>query len=379
MANQILSENEIQKLSLNNYPTDNIEFQNTRLNSILNTQKNVPIKIKGKLQTSGKNTKPENFKLQARQDMAVHRFTQYDSSLQINDKLIDKKGILLFHNVGSGKTITSLVSAMNMFSYGKPMFTEEDIGKQIRIVKGSVNYVHEGKSGPKYKSKAPVSYDTKWCFNTSFKNLYVEFLKKIKEGKEKEITKIQDSIKDLSSRSTAFRNKNIKIQELTTEIQELDRKIDYKYPVNDNCILKCKGKTRKFNYNQDTKKCDEDQYYVETMKTNGEVNDFKSDNPEKLKTWESLSGEFDLIIKSYKKYDKQFLDCLDLVEQSNIENVNEDIVTLDNGLVFFNPEEQREITIVTPTGIFDNFKSLQLNISFNSLQRYKRFRRISEI
>ena len=122
MSSKILSDNEISKLSLNNYSTDNIEFQNNRLNEIMSNQQKIPIKIKGKLQTSEKNKKPPDFKLQARQDMTVHRFTQYDSSLNINGKLIGKKGILLFHNVGSGKTITSLVSAMNMFSYGKSMF-----------------------------------------------------------------------------------------------------------------------------------------------------------------------------------------------------------------------------------------------------------------
>lgn len=359
MSSRILSDNEISKLSLNNYPTDNIEFQNNRLNEIMSNQQKIPIKIKGKLQTSEKNKKPPDFKLQARQDMTVHRFTQYDSSLNINGKLIGKKGILLFHNVGSGKTITSLVSAMNMFSYGKSMFKEEDKGKKIGIINGSVTYLHEGESGPKYKSSIPVSYDTKWCFNTSFKDLYIKFLTKIKENKEKEITKIQNLIKDISRTSRAFKNKNDEIKKIKIYIQELDKKINYKYPVNDECILKCKGKTRKFNYNQNTKKCDEDKYYQETISINEEVNDFKSKNPDRILENKSLqlNGEFNLLIKSYKSEDKQFLDCLNLLEQNaTIVNVNEDIVTLDNGLVFLNPEEEREVTIVTPTGIFSNFK-----------------------
>ena len=60
--------------------------------------------------------------------------------------------ILLFHNVGSGKTITSLIAAMNMFSYGKPMFNKEDVDKTIEISSGDILYQHPLTSGPKYKA-----------------------------------------------------------------------------------------------------------------------------------------------------------------------------------------------------------------------------------
>jgi len=49
------------------------------------------------------------FQLSARQNLAVHRFNQYCSS----------KSILLLHGVGSGKTLTSLSMALNVFNWGE--------------------------------------------------------------------------------------------------------------------------------------------------------------------------------------------------------------------------------------------------------------------
>ena len=55
--------------------------------------------------------KPENkdlnFKLKPRQDLCVHRFDEFSST----------NGILLLHNVGSGKTITSLTLAINSLNW----------------------------------------------------------------------------------------------------------------------------------------------------------------------------------------------------------------------------------------------------------------------
>ena len=67
------------------------------------------------------------FQLQARQDMAVHRFTQYCNT----------KGILLIHGVGSGKTTTSLVMALNSFDWG-----EQQTGRDDRIVARRICVVH---------------------------------------------------------------------------------------------------------------------------------------------------------------------------------------------------------------------------------------------
>ncbi len=50
----------------------------------------------------------DRYKLQPRQDLAVHRYTQYCGS----------KSILLVHSVGSGKTLTSLTMALNSFTWG---------------------------------------------------------------------------------------------------------------------------------------------------------------------------------------------------------------------------------------------------------------------
>jgi len=47
----------------------------------------------------------DSFKLQARQDLAFHRFVQFSN----------KKGMLFMHSVGTGKTVTSLSIALNSF------------------------------------------------------------------------------------------------------------------------------------------------------------------------------------------------------------------------------------------------------------------------
>ena len=62
---------------------------------------------------------PTTFQLQARQDMAVHRFVQYCAH---------EKGILLVHSVGTGKTITSLSMALNSFDW------EDGTAKKIVLV-----------------------------------------------------------------------------------------------------------------------------------------------------------------------------------------------------------------------------------------------------
>ena len=51
--------------------------------------------------------KDENFSLRPRQDLCVHRFDEYNST----------NGILLLHNVGSGKTVTSLTLAINSIDW----------------------------------------------------------------------------------------------------------------------------------------------------------------------------------------------------------------------------------------------------------------------
>jgi hypothetical protein len=65
-----------------------------------------------------------DFQLQPRQDMAVHRFTQY----------CDTKGILLVHGVGSGKTTTSLTMALNSFDWGEKQRGADGSGTARRIV-----------------------------------------------------------------------------------------------------------------------------------------------------------------------------------------------------------------------------------------------------
>jgi len=54
--------------------------------------------------------KDENFSLRPRQDLCVHRFDEYNST----------NGILLLHNVGSGKTVTSLTLAINSIDWEAP-------------------------------------------------------------------------------------------------------------------------------------------------------------------------------------------------------------------------------------------------------------------
>lgn len=54
--------------------------------------------------------KKEDFELRPRQDLCVHRFREYCKT----------NGILLLHNVGSGKTVTSLTLAINMINWKKP-------------------------------------------------------------------------------------------------------------------------------------------------------------------------------------------------------------------------------------------------------------------
>ena len=45
------------------------------------------------------------------------------------------------------------------------------------------------------------------------------------------------------------------------------------------------------------------------------------------------------------------------IKYLKISEVSKDLIIFENGLTIKNPEENREITIVTPTGIFDNFRS----------------------
>ena len=61
----------------------------------------IPLKV-----TSAKDTgSVSTFSLQARQDLAFHRFVQFSN----------KKGMLFMHSVGTGKTVTSLSIALNSF------------------------------------------------------------------------------------------------------------------------------------------------------------------------------------------------------------------------------------------------------------------------
>jgi hypothetical protein len=57
--------------------------------------------------------KTPRFNLKPLQDIAVNRITDYCSS--------NLRGILLLHNVGSGKTITSIVAAINSFDWSKKL------------------------------------------------------------------------------------------------------------------------------------------------------------------------------------------------------------------------------------------------------------------
>jgi hypothetical protein len=74
------------------------------------------------------NTKPENkdpnFKLKPRQDLCIHRFDEFSST----------NGILLLHNVGSGKTITSLTLAINSLNWDIKITGRNENKRTILIV-----------------------------------------------------------------------------------------------------------------------------------------------------------------------------------------------------------------------------------------------------
>jgi hypothetical protein len=74
------------------------------------------------------NTKPENkdpnFKLKPRQDLCIHRFDEFSST----------NGILLLHNVGSGKTITSLTLAINSLNWDIDMRYQENANKRTILI-----------------------------------------------------------------------------------------------------------------------------------------------------------------------------------------------------------------------------------------------------
>ena len=91
---------------------------------------------------------------------------------------------------------------MNMFSYGEPMFNENDIGNYVSVNNGKITYIHPNNSGPKYKHglrdnlnfdnyrelytnkdtlSCSVEYNTTWCYNNKFKEICDEYNQELSE------------------------------------------------------------------------------------------------------------------------------------------------------------------------------------------------------
>ena len=117
------------------------------------------------------------FKLNGRQSLAINRFSQYDNNTN---------GILLMHSVGSGKTITSIVAAINSFD-----FHEDRAIKQRTILavvpSGLFDQMAEDihKNIPKVKvsNKNPEKYYV-FTVTTPYGKKYIHF----KEYKYSELT-----------------------------------------------------------------------------------------------------------------------------------------------------------------------------------------------
>ena len=96
-----------------------------------------------------------------RQSLSVHRFLQYCNSDKAGN---ENKSIFLWHNVGSGKTFTSLIIALNSLDLFDPSVPKYSKKKQIVVVAPGgifVNFENELKEKLNVKIKAELSADEK--------------------------------------------------------------------------------------------------------------------------------------------------------------------------------------------------------------------------